>query len=313
LSQRVLEVKNLEVVYALSTRMVQAVSDLSFELLKGETLGIMGESGAGKSTVGWSIMRMIEPPHKVMGSIVTQGKDVLTMSEREIAEYRWKRVAMIFQTAMNSLDPVSNVRKSFVRLLLDKRICSSKSEALKTCSNLLEMVGLSESVGDMYPFELSGGMKQRVLIAMAIAANPEILIADEPTTALDTLTQFSIMNLMSDLRKQGKIGSMIFISHDLSVQAFMADRIMVMLKGKMVEFGTKKEVFETPKHPYTQFLMKSLKFQAEPIRLAERQKQSVGCPFAKFCAFAMNRCFVEFPKPTAISETHKVSCFLFGG
>ncbi|PSO07982.1 hypothetical protein B9Q04_07950 [Candidatus Marsarchaeota G2 archaeon BE_D] len=312
--QKTLEVENLNVSYFIKNRFVDAVKDLNFNLFAGEILGILGESGAGKSTVGWALMRMIDPPHRVSGRIVNRDQDVMSMSERELGEYRWRRAAMIFQTAMNSLDPVSTVGRSFRRLLLDKQIVKSGSEAQTMVGELLDMVGLTPLVADMYPFELSGGMKQRVLIAMALAARPDVLIADEPTTALDTLTQFSILNTMLDLRKSDRIGSMIFISHDLSVQAFMADRVMVMLKGRMVELGSKDDVFGKPAHPYTQFLMQSLRFSFDDTRKATGggKQGGSGCPFAQFCAHAMERCYQEFPRTTPLSATHSVACHLYG-
>jgi oligopeptide/dipeptide ABC transporter, ATP-binding protein, C-terminal domain len=314
LPEKTLEVENLTVSYFIKNRFVDAVKDLSFNLVTGEILGILGESGAGKSSVGWAVMRMIDPPHRVTGRIVNRGQDVMSMNERELGEYRWRRAAMIFQTAMNSLDPVSTVGKSFRRLLLDKQIAGTGSEAKSMVGELLDMVGLTPLVADMYPFELSGGMKQRVLIAMALAARPDVLIADEPTTALDTLTQFSILNTILDLRRSEKIGSMIFISHDLSVQAFMADRVMVMLKGRMVELGSKEDVFDKPAHPYTQFLMQSLKFSSDNIRQAEvgGRNGGKGCPFVQFCAHAMERCHQEFPHTTSLSATHSVACYLYG-
>ncbi|MEM0321949.1 MAG: ABC transporter ATP-binding protein, partial [Thermoprotei archaeon] len=221
MSDKLLKVEDLNVSYFVKDHYNDVVKNLNFELSTGEILGIMGESGAGKSTVGWAIMRMINPPHKVGGKILLDGMNVLSLSPQQLSEYRWKKVAMIFQTAMNSLDPVTSVGKSFSRLLLDKGLASTGREAHKLVGELLEMVGLPPVVADMYSFELSGGMKQRVLIAMALSAKPQVLVADEPTTALDTLTQFSILKTMLDLRKSNRIGSMIFISHDLSVQAFM--------------------------------------------------------------------------------------------
>lgn len=309
----VLNVEGLSVSYFSKDRYVDAVRSVSFSLHEGEILGIMGESGAGKSTVGWAIMRMIEPPHRVSGRIICDGVDVLNMSDSDLAEYRWKKAAMIFQTAMNALDPVSSVGKSFRRLLVDKGLASTSDQARKLTEQLLESVGLSPIVADMYPFELSGGMKQRVLIAMALSASPKILIADEPTTALDTLTQFSILSKILELREKRKIGSMIFISHDLSVQAYMSDRVMVMLKGRMVELGPKEKVFRSPAHPYTQFLLQSLRFGAQRTKHETKSRASAGCPFAQFCPHAINLCFEQFPRATDLGDTHIVSCFLYGG
>ena len=302
----------------------EAVKDVSFELSRGEILGIVGESGAGKSTVGWGILGMIEPPHLCSGEITLgkKEKNILSMSQQELREYRWRDVAMVFQSAMNSLDPVITVGKNFFQLLHDKHAVSSKEEAKQRISELFRTVDLGEAVPDMYPFELSGGMKQRVSIAMALGTNPGILIADEPTTALDTITQFSVLNVLLDLKRQAKIGAMILISHDLSVQAYMADRIMVMLKGRLIETGSKAEIFETPLHPYTKFLVGSLKLEgasrekagppagsAAPLEASE----GTGCPFASACPQVMQRCREKFPSVTRLSENRSVACYLYGG
>ena len=302
----------------------QAVRNVSFDLSRGEILGIVGESGAGKSTIGWGILGMIEPPHTCTGEITVGGKDknILSMSQQELREYRWRDVTMVFQSAMNSLDPVITVGKNFSQLLKDKHAVSSKNEAKKRISELFRTVGLDESVLNMYPFELSGGMKQRVSIAMAMGTNPSILIADEPTTALDTITQFSVLSVLLDLKRQAKIGAMILISHDLSVQAYMADRVMVMLKGRLIETGSKKEIFENPQHPYTKFLVSSLKL-GEPPEEQETPaaegaapngaSEAQGCPFADACPYVMQKCLEKFPEMTRISDKRNVACYLYGG
>jgi oligopeptide/dipeptide ABC transporter ATP-binding protein len=316
LKDEILSIKNLCVTYKLQGGSLDAVKDLNFGLSNGEVLGIIGESGAGKSTVGWGILGMIEPPHVCSGEILNEGRNVLGMDQHDLTEYRWKKVAMIFQSAMNSLDPVISIGKNFSQLLLDKGVVVSKTEAKQKTSELLKIVGLRESVADMYPFELSGGMKQRVSIAMALAASPRVLVADEPTTALDTITQFSVLSLLLDLRRQGKIGSMILISHDLSVQAYMVDYAMVMLKGRLVERGTKAEIFKDPKHPYTKFLMSSLSLGQDKIPKLTRHEEAptaAGCPFASFCPYVMQRCLKEFPEMTGLSDTRSVACFLYGG
>jgi oligopeptide/dipeptide ABC transporter ATP-binding protein len=309
-------VKNLNVTYKLgASSYSRAVKDMHFALARGEILGIIGESGAGKSTVGWGILGMIMPPHKIEGQIIANGKDVLGMNQHELNEYRWRDVSMIFQSAMNSLDPVITIGKNFSQLLNDKEVVTSRSEARTRISELLEMVGLRSGTADMYPFELSGGMKQRISIAAALSTSPRILVADEPTTALDTLTQFSILTLLLELKKSGKIGSMILISHDLSVQAYLVDRAMVMLKGYQVEIGTKAEIFKAPKHPYTQFLMSTLALgrgqkAAKPAKRV-RPPIATGCPFAQFCPYTMEKCYNEFPKETKVSDTQSVYCFLY--
>jgi oligopeptide/dipeptide ABC transporter ATP-binding protein len=313
--EQLLNVRNLSVTYRQSGgRRLEAVKQANFELGQGEVLGIVGESGAGKSTIGWGILGMIGPPHLCHGEVVVKGRNVLSMGEPELREYRWKDVAMVFQSAMNSLDPVITVGKNMAQLLMDKHVVRSKDEARAYTTNLFRTVGLAEVVTDMYPFELSGGMKQRVSIAMALSTNPLILIADEATTALDTVTQFSVLTLLGDLRKAGKIGGMILISHDLSVQAYMADRVIVMLQGRIVEVGSKEEVFKEPKHPYTQFLVGSLSMERQLKGAArgagESSSASEGCPFTNACPNMMPRCREKFPEMTRLSQTRSVACYL---
>jgi oligopeptide/dipeptide ABC transporter ATP-binding protein len=320
-----LTVKNLSVTFRQADgAKLDAVKEVSFALSRGEVLGIIGESGAGKSTVGWGILGMIEPPHVCTGEIIMNknGKNILSMSQQELREFRWKDVAMVFQSAMNSLDPVITVGKNFLQLLLDKHVVGSKEAAREAISRLFKIVGLDEEVASMYPFELSGGMKQRVSIAMAIGTSPNILIADEPTTALDTVTQFSVLNVLLELKKQAKIGAMILISHDLSVQAYMVDRAMVMLHGRLIEVGLKAEIFRDPKHPYTQFLVNSLSLGESKERkipsaasgsAISHTQEAGGCPFASACPYATQRCTERFPEMTRLSETRKVACYLHGG
>ena len=323
MSEEILSVKDLSVTFRQADGVtLDAVKGVSFSLSRGEVLGIVGESGAGKSTVGWGILGMIEPPHLCRGEVVVNrsGKNVLSMNQHELREFRWKEVAMVFQSAMNSLDPVITVGKNFGQVLQDKHVVSSKEETKARISELFGIVDLSDGVQDMYPFELSGGMKQRVSIAMALGTAPSILIADEPTTALDTITQFSVLNVLLDLKKQAKIGAMILISHDLSVQAYMADRAMVMLKGRLIEVGSKTEIFENPQHPYTQFLVSSLSLEKSgekepptPGRTgAVATAGAGGCPFTSICPYVMEKCGEKFPEMTRLSETGSVACYLHG-
>jgi oligopeptide/dipeptide ABC transporter ATP-binding protein len=316
--ETILSVKGLSVTYRQTAgRKLQAVKSANFELGRGEVLGIVGESGAGKSTIGWGILGMIGPPHACEGEVIVRGKNVLSMNEPELRNYRWKDVAMVFQSAMNSLDPVITVGKNMAQLLMDKRVVRSQEEARAYTADLFRTVGLGEGVPDMYPFELSGGMKQRVSIAMALCTSPRILIADEATTALDTVTQFSVLTLLGDLKKEGKIGGMILISHDLSVQAYMADRVIVMLRGRIVEVGSKQEVFKEPKHPYTKFLVGSLNLESQPKSPGGSAGDSFaaveGCPFAGACPSVMPRCREKFPEMTQISQTRSVACCLYEG
>jgi oligopeptide/dipeptide ABC transporter ATP-binding protein len=293
---------------------------VDFDAKPGESLGILGESGAGKSTVAYAIMGLIEPPNKATGDISYGGKNVLAMNEEELRRYRWNEVAMIFQAAMNSLDPVATVGKNMDELIRDKKVVSSKQEARELSKRLLSTVELSEEVYKMYPFELSGGMKQRVIIAMALVTNPKILILDEPTTALDTITQFSVLSTIKALKEEGKVGGILLISHDISVQAFMVDRLIIMLKGIVVEDGPVKDIVEGPKHPYSQVLTGFLKLEAKAELNATAAKAKsttmlspdVGCPFASFCPYVMRKCKEEVPPLITIGERHRTACYLYG-
>ena len=220
---------------------------------------------------------------------------------------------MIFQAAMNSLDPVATVGKNMDELILDKGVVHGKEEARQLSKKLLTTVGLSDQVYGMYPFELSGGMKQRVIISMALTTNPKILILDEPTTALDTITQFSVLSTIKSLKNQGRVGGLLLISHDISVQAFMVDRILIMLKGLVVEDAPIKQVMRDAKHPYTQVLTEKLKIESKESSATSQTPPANGCPFANYCPFVMHRCWDEVPRLVTIADNHRVACFLFGG
>jgi peptide/nickel transport system ATP-binding protein len=310
-----LEVENLNVSYSIGNKvLLSACRDVQFHMRPGESIGLLGESGAGKSTVAYAVMGLIEPPNKTSGVINYGGRDVLKMSQDELRAFRWNEVAMIFQAAMNSLDPVATVGKNMDELILDKKVVRHKEEARQLSKKLLETVDLSEEVYKMYPFELSGGMKQRVIIAMALATNPKILILDEPTTALDTITQFSVLSTIKSLKEQGRLGALMLISHDISVQAFMVDRILIMLKGLVVEDAPIRTVMENAKHPYTQVLTEKLKLdtsrKAGSANIAAQASR--GCPFTDYCPFVMSKCLEEVPALVPVAEGHRVACFLFG-
>jgi peptide/nickel transport system ATP-binding protein len=307
-------VEGLRFWYGSRGRSFEAVREASFRIEKGEILGVLGESGAGKSTIGLALLGLVEPPHRAEGRVMYNGRNVLEMSQKEVRDYRWRDIAVIFQAAMNALDPVVTVGKSFTELLLDKRLAPGKKEAKARTLELLKAVGLQAQVFSMFPFELSGGMKQRVMIAMALAARPKLLIADEPTTALDTLTQFSILNLIKELRDDGSIESVLLISHDIAVQLYLVDRMMVMLGGRVLETAPKKEIARNPQHPYTRLLLGSL----EPDTGAAKKKTDLvpapeSCPFARACPYVMDRCTKAVPPFTEVSPGHEVACFLVGG
>jgi len=311
-----LSVKDLNVSYFIGSKdLLPACRNVQFDTRVGESVGLLGESGAGKSTVAYAVMGLIEPPNKATGEIIYGGKNVLAMSQDELRSFRWNEVAMIFQAAMNSLDPIVTVGKNMDELVLDKGVVQNKQEARELSKKLLATVDLSEDVYKMYPFELSGGMKQRVIISMALATNPKILILDEPTTALDTITQFSVLSTIKSLKNEGRVGGLLLISHDISVQAFMVDRILIMLKGLVVEDAPIKTVMESAKHPYTQVLTEKLKIDTSKRSITSSSTASIGngCPFANYCPYVMSRCSDEVPPLITVAERHRVACFLFGG
>ena len=315
MTESVLDIQALDIEFRSRDTPVRAVKDFSLSMNQDESLGIMGESGAGKSTVGWAALGMIGKPNRVKGKILFRGKDVLKMSQGELKSHRWNRISMIFQASMNTLDPVVTIGQNFVQLLRNKGL-AGKSDAKEVVRSSLERVGLKNWVMDAYPHQLSGGMKQRVAIAMALSSKPEILIADEPTTALDTLTQRSILDLIKKLRSDGTIRNLLFISHDLSVQAYMTDRLVVMLGGRKVEEGRTKDLILAPRHPYTQLIMSSVKIgdgkKNTRIRAAEETAPENACPFVPYCPHAMDVCSESFPPATVMPNGQSVSCYLYG-
>ncbi|ADB86657.1 ABC transporter ATP-binding protein [Saccharolobus islandicus] len=315
MNERLLEVRDLTVNWYTNEGYVNAVDKVSFELYEGEILGLLGESGAGKSTVGQAILGLIKPPHKIEGEIIYRGKNVLSMEESELTRYRWTSVSMIFQAAMNVLDPVLTIEDNLYQLFKDKGIVKNKKEAKEKILNLLKKVNLQPQVAKLYPYQLSGGMKQRVVIALAIATNPEIIIADEPTTALDLVTQFSILNLLRNLIVNKTIKSIIFISHDLPVHAYISDRIIIMYRGKIIEEGKKEEVIKNPLHPYSKILLSTLKLNRELdnslIYKRRSNNKNNGCKYANFCPYVSTICIERSPPLINLKDYHKVACFLY--
>jgi oligopeptide/dipeptide ABC transporter ATP-binding protein len=311
-----LQIENLNVSYLARGLRVQAVREFSLNLRENESVGLLGESGAGKSTVGWALLGMIGKQNIVTGEINFQGKNILKMTKRELNAYRWRDVSMIFQASLNTLDPLITVGQNFVDLLTNKKTCANKRDARELAWDTMKLLGLQESIMDAYPHQLSGGMKQRVAIAMAISTNPKILVADEPTTALDTITQASILRLMKALREQKKIRSILFVSHDITVHAYMTDRLVVMYRGRVIEEGSTKEIITNPLHPYTKLLLSSERIggQKEGVRAgasADDVAPPEGCPYVPFCPYAMKSCSESFPRAATMAEDHRVSCFLY--
>ena len=320
MSEKLLEIKDEKLSFFTPAGEVKALNGVSFSMNEGEVLGIVGESGSGKSVTAYSIMGLTAYPGKLIGgTIYFNGHQIEKMSEKEMRKIRGNEVSIIFQDPMTSLNPVYTIGNQItevIRLHTGK----SKKEAYDRAKELLELVGINEPAKRLkqYPHELSGGMRQRVMIAIALACEPKLLIADEPTTALDVTIQAQILELMQELRK--KLGmSIIMITHDLGVVASMCERIAVMYAGHIVEYGTADEIFYEPKHEYTKGLIKSIpKLNVqETERLIPIEGQPVdllnppaGCPFAPRCANCMKICLREMPPKTELSDTHYSHCWL---
>ena len=320
MSEKLLEIKDEKLSFFTPAGEVKALNGVSFSMNEGEVLGIVGESGSGKSVTAYSIMGLTAYPGKLIGgTIYFNGHQIEKMSEKEMRKIRGNEVSIIFQDPMTSLNPVYTIGNQItevIRLHTGK----SKKEAYDRAKELLELVGINEPTKRLkqYPHELSGGMRQRVMIAIALACEPKLLIADEPTTALDVTIQAQILEIMQELRQ--KLGmSIIMITHDLGVVASMCERIAVMYAGHIVEYGTADEIFYEPKHEYTKGLINSIpKLSAQEIeRLVPIEGQPVdllnppaGCPFAPRCANCMKICLREMPPKTELSDTHYSHCWL---
>src|SRR5690625_3280681 len=318
--KKILEVNNLHVSFNTYGGEVQAVRGVSFDLFEGETLAIVGESGSGKSVTAQSIMKLIaEPPGEYKkGSILLDGVDLLQKSENEMQHIRGQEIGMVFQDPMTSLNPTMKIGRQITEGLI-KHQNMSRQEAHERGIELLKLVGIPnpERRINQYPHEFSGGMRQRVMIAIALSCNPKILIADEPTTALDVTIQAQILELLKDIQKKTNT-AIILITHDLGVVANMAHRVVVMYGGKVAETGTVDEIFYEPKHPYTWGLLSSvpkldskgkklIAIDGSPPNLANPPK---GCPFASRCPHAMNICINHAPEVVHTSTTQKTACWL---
>ena len=320
MSEKLLEIKDERLSFFTPAGEVKALNGVSFSMEEGEVLGIVGESGSGKSVTAYSIMGLTAYPGKLVGGTVHfNGHEIEKMTEKEFRKIRGNEVSIIFQDPMTSLNPVYTIGTQIVEVIL-LHTNKTKKEAYERAKELLELVGINEPTKRLkqYPHELSGGMRQRVMIAIALACEPKLLIADEPTTALDVTIQAQILELMQELRK--KLGmSIIMITHDLGVVASMCEKIAVMYAGHIVEYGTADEIFYNPSHEYTKGLIKSIpKLNAEKIeRLVPIEGQPVdllnppaGCPFAPRCSECMKICLNKMPPKTELSDTHYSYCWL---
>lgn len=316
----ILEVKDLKTHFFTDKGVVKAVDGVSYKLKEGEILGIVGESGCGKSISAMSILNLIEEPGKIVnGSIKYYGEELVGINESKMRHFRGNEISMIFQEPMTSLNPVFRIGDQITEsLMLHKKM--KKDEAMKRAIELIKLVGIPrpEKIAHNYPHQLSGGMRQRIMIAMALACEPKVLIADEPTTALDVTIQAQILSLMKDLQERTNTAIMM-ITHDLGVVAQMAHHVIVMYSGKIVESAPVIELYNNPKHPYTQGLLDSI-----PDLENDRDRLNTiggvvpnpfelpkGCYFAPRCKHAMDICHTNHPETYTINEKHTASCYLY--
>lgn len=317
--ENLLEIKNLKVSFFTPSGEVRAVNDVSYNLKKGEVLGIVGESGSGKSVSANSIMGLIEKPGRIVGGTITfNGRNLLELSNEERRKLRGKEISMIFQDPMTSLNPVYTIGTQ-LREAIQLYDGVKGKEANQKAIELLKLVSINEPERRLkqYPFEFSGGMRQRVMIAMALAGNPKVLIADEPTTALDVTIQAQILEIIKNLKAKINM-SVMLITHDLGVVADIADKVVVMYGGKIVEAAPCEDIFKNPKHPYTLGLLNSIPKLDSDQRLIPIEGTPIdllnppaGCPFAQRCTKCMKVCLQHLPPYTNFTDDHKAACWLF--
>jgi peptide/nickel transport system ATP-binding protein len=315
-----MEVENLDIVYHTQGGTLRAVEGVSFSLERGRSLGFVGESGCGKTTLGMALMRLLPPNGSIRrGKIIFEGEDILKKSQDEMRAVRWQKISMIFQAAMNALNPVQRVGNQIVEAIITHNPSLKKDNAFKMVEDLFTVVDIPRDRIKDYPHQYSGGMKQRAIIAMALACKPKLIIADEPTTALDVIVQDQILEEIKGLQEEFQI-SIIFISHDISVVADVSHDIGIMYAGKLVEYGRREEVFETPRHPYTKALLSSYPtLTGEKNRLIPIPGETpnlinppAGCRFFDRCPVAISSCKINPPKWVSITPTHKVLCYQCG-
>ncbi|MGL4687207.1 MAG: ABC transporter ATP-binding protein [Fusobacteriaceae bacterium] len=319
MGSKLLEIKNLTIKYITEDETVDAVNGINIELEEGETLGLVGETGAGKTTTALGIMRLIpNPPGKIIdGEILFEGKNLLKASEEELRRIRGSQISMIFQDPMTSLNPVMTVGEQIAEVIeIHER--KSRAAAMIKAGEMLELVGIPAARLNDFPHQFSGGMKQRVVIAISLSCNPKLLIADEPTTALDVTIQAQVLDMMNNLKNKFKT-SMILITHDLGVVAQVCEKVAIMYAGEIIESGTLEDIFNNPKHPYTHGLFGSipnLDMECErlnPIKglMPDPTNLPKGCKFHPRCPNANEMCSTSIPKTSVISDKHRVKCLAY--
>lgn len=317
--ENILEIKGLEITYEVEEGTVRAVNNIDISLGKGKTLGLVGETGAGKTTTALAVLRLVPDPPGVIknGEIFLEGKNIFNYTEKDMELIRGDQVSMIFQDPMTSLNPVLTVGDQIAEVIMIHQSLNKK-QAYEKAKDMLELVGIPGERAGEYPHQFSGGMKQRVVIAIALACNPKVLIADEPTTALDVTIQAQVLELMKNLRdKYGT--SMILITHDLGVVAEVCDEVSIMYAGKIIEHGNLVDIFDNHKHPYTEGLFNSLpniEDKGEPLKpipglVPDPSNLPSGCAFHPRCPYAKDICKEQVPEKICMNDTHTVSCLMY--
>jgi oligopeptide/dipeptide ABC transporter ATP-binding protein len=318
MAEALLQIKDLEVRYATRAGLVKAVDRVDLEVQRGETLGLVGESGCGKSTLGFSILRLIREPGQIVGGqILFDGEDLLQKTEHEMVDIRGKNIAMIFQDPMTCLNPLQRIDDHFIETVNIHERASAK-EARQRAADLVDKLGIIADRLTDYPHQLSGGMRQRIMIGLALILNSDLIIADEPTTSLDVIVEAQILELMKGLKRDFNL-TMILITHNMGIVAELADRIAVMYAGKLVEVAEAVPLYDRPLHPYTQGLLKSIpnisleeqKLETMPGSPPDLIEPPTGCRFHPRCPYAMEKCSSVEPPMKEIENGHRAACWLY--
>lgn len=314
----ILKIEDLDVHFPIHIGTVRAVEGVNLELVRGEVMGLVGESGCGKSTLGFSILNLLRPPGEIAaGRILFNGRDIVTMSERELLSLRGEHISMIFQDPLTSLNPLFRIEQQFIETIRTHKKDVNKKTAYQMAENMLERLGIAPGRLAEYPHQMSGGMRQRIMIGMALVLNPQLIIADEPTTALDVIVEAQFLDLLNELRHQFNL-TIIVISHNLGIVAQMAERVTVMYGGSLAEVGTAEAIFGEPLHPYTQGLLASIpnikleqpKLVTMPGSPPDLVNPPPGCPFEPRCPQRISICSKEKP-PDFDQDGRTVACWLY--
>jgi oligopeptide/dipeptide ABC transporter ATP-binding protein len=315
----ILEIEKLTVHFPIYIGTVRAVEDVTLEIKQGEVMGLVGESGCGKSTLGFSILRLLRPPGLIAGGQIRyHGNDIVKMNKQELLAIRGKRIAMIFQDPLTSLNPLFRVGDQFIEAIQTHANGVSNKEALERAGDMLKRLGIAPDRLYEYPHQMSGGMRQRIMIGIALVLNPDLLLADEPTTSLDVIVEAQFLDLLNELRDQFNL-TILLISHNIGIVAQMADRVTVMYGGRLAETGKAEALFADPKHPYTQGLLASIpnikldqpKLHSMPGAPPDLVDPPFGCVFHPRCPYVMDKCRREIP-PSFNDQDHRTACWLYG-